>query len=231
MNFFNIYEEKIIWTVFFYWRELWHLFRCHSTFFWAIRRVSETFSRCQSTFFWEIRRVSETFSRCHSTFFRYTDTKNDSLHPVKKSHLFRGHVDPLFRCPRSKNGIKWEPDTHKWVSRHLPIRSRVSFDSPDSSNDLENTSFKGVMTPFHGCQVLIWSHFLAEKTSWTPKKGLKWPLKVMGVMIPEKMRFFDRVGSHYCYQCMIRRVSWHPSIRCLVSIDSLTPRMTLKMLQ
>ena len=70
--------------------------------------------------------------------------KNDSLHPVKKSHLFRGHDDPLFRCPRSKNGIKWEPDTHKWVSRHIPIRSRVSFDSPDSSNDLENTSFKGI---------------------------------------------------------------------------------------
>ena len=89
----------------------------------------------------------------------HTDTKNDSLHPVKKSHLFWCHVDPLFRCPRSKNGINWEPDTHKWVSRHLPIRSQVSFDSPDSSNDLENTSFMGVMTLSYGCQVLIWSHF------------------------------------------------------------------------
>ena len=34
-------------------------------------------------------------------------------------------------------------------------KDRVSFDSPDSSNDLENTSFMGVMTLSRGCQVLI----------------------------------------------------------------------------
>ena len=44
---------------------------------------------------------------------------------VKKSHLFRGHVDPLFRCPKSNFSQKWasyknlttfawESDTHKW---------------------------------------------------------------------------------------------------------------------
>ena len=146
---------------------------------------------------WEIQQVVNTIPHSAALI-----QKNDSLHPVKKSHLFWGHVDPLFRCPRNKNVIKWEPDTHKWVSRHLPIRSRVSSDSPDSSNDLENTSFKGVMTLFHGCQVLIWSHFFGRKYFLDTKiKGLKWPLKVMGVMIPEKMRLFDRVGSHFCYQC------------------------------
>ena len=36
--------------------------------------------------------------------------------------------------------------------------------------------------------------------------------------------------SQHLFSNMIRRVSWHPSIRCRVSIDSLTPRMTLKML-
>ena len=40
---------------------------------------------------------------------------------------------------------------------------------------------------------------------------------------------FSRCHSTF-FSGMIRRVSWHPSIRCRVSIDSLTPRMTLKML-
>ena len=44
---------------------------------------------------------------------------------VKKSHLFQGHVGPLFRCPKSNFSQKWasykkltsfawESDTHKW---------------------------------------------------------------------------------------------------------------------
>ena len=44
------------------------------------------------------------YEGCH--FFFLCALIQNSLHPVKKSHLFRGHVDPLFRCPRSKNGIK-----------------------------------------------------------------------------------------------------------------------------
>ena len=104
----------------------------------------------------------------------------------KKSHLFGGHVDPLFRCPRSKNWIKWEPDTHKWVSQHLPIRSRVSFDSPDSSNDLRKYFI-------YGCHdTLLWvsgSHLIPFLgILGHQNKGSKWPLKVT----PEKVRFFTK---------------------------------------
>ena len=61
--------------------------------------------------------------------FHLTDRKNDthlgSFKIDQKSHLFRGHVDPLFRCSNSNFSQKlasyenltpfaWESDTHKW---------------------------------------------------------------------------------------------------------------------
>ena len=87
----------------------------------------------------------------------HADTKKMTPYTLSKNRIFSSVTLTLYLGVQEvKMGlIESLTPINGCHDTYIPISCRVSFDSPDSSNDLENTSFMGVMTPFYGCQVLI----------------------------------------------------------------------------
>ena len=120
---------------------------------------------------------------------------------VKKSHLFRGHVDPLFRCPKSNFSQKlasyenltsfaWESDTHKWSIFKVIRGVRESLDTrhliDGCKTPFESYWKKGAVTPRKGFRH---PSNRPEKGAVTPRKGFRHPSNrpEKGTVTPKKV--------------------------------------------